>query len=159
MLGYSSQSWGGPPLHWRSQSPAKFSTQQGYTMEMELIVDVPKSPDSGWKLPTSMMKSPTSHLMSKRYPSKSPSGTQETLTRHSHSSARRIQQLGRRWTNDATSFPFSDGLATFTLIPTFTGNLASDYEETIDILVTDSSNNSYTFQNRLKLDSSAIRCW
>ena len=41
------------------------------------------------------------------------------------------------------SSPFSDGLATFTLIPTSSGSIPPDYMGSIDFTVTDSSDNSY----------------
>ena len=122
-------------------------------MEMELIVDVPKSPGFRMEITDEYDEityfPPNEQTISIEIPFRNSGNSDETFT-FEFEESNNWDVAGPRMQPVS---PFSDGLATFTFSPTFTGNLASDYEETIDILVTDSSNNSYTFQNRLKLDS------
>ena len=132
----------------------KFSTQQGYSTQVELTVDIPKY--SAMELSDSYEEttyfSPFDNTVSIQVPFKNNGNSDETFSFEFEDS----ESWDIVGPMIQPSSPFSDGLATFTLIPTSSGSIPPDYMGSIDFTVTDSSNISYAFQNTLVMDTPSL---
>ena len=132
----------------------KISTQQGYSTQVELTVEVPSS--SGLILTDNFQEttyfSPSDNTVAIGVPFRNTGNSDETFIFEFEDSD--MWEVAGPMVQPVS--PFSDGLATFTLVPVALQDLPSDYVESISFTVTDSSNNSYQFQTTLAMDAPSL---
>ena len=130
----------------------KFSTNEGYSTQSEVKVKIPAIRDFEMTNPETMYFGPEDSSITLEIPFKNLGNADELFSFEF--------QAPEGWdlTGPLTqpSSPFSDGFATFTLIKSPIHEFPSQYTETIRYTVSDQSNNSYSGESTLIMDSPSL---
>ena len=130
----------------------KFSTNEGYSTQSEVKVKIPAIRGFEMTNPDTLYFGPDETTVSIEIPFKNLGNADEVFSFEFETPD------GWDLTGPLTqpSSPFSDGIATFTLVKKPLHQFPSQYAETIRYNVTDQSNNSYFGESTLILDSPSL---
>ena len=130
----------------------KISTEQGYSTQAELRVDVPEYNGIELNEPEDLYFSGEETAVTIEIPFKN-TGNSDELFYFEFDSSEWWQFAGP--TTQPVS-PFSDGTATFTLVRSNEPELPSPYTEEITFTVSDQDNNTYSGSTVMKMDSPVL---
>ena len=130
----------------------KISTEQGYSTQVELRVDVPEYNGIELNEPEDLYFSGEETAVTIEIPFKN-TGNSDELFYFEFDSSEWWQFAGP--TTQPVS-PFSDGTATFTLVRSNEPELPSPYTEEITFTVSDQDNNTYSGSTVMKMDSPVL---
>jgi len=127
----------------------KISTSQGYSNQVELRVDVPESDDVEINHPENIYFTKEENDVSLEIPFKNNGNSDEIFNFQFESSD--WWEFAGPMTQPAA--PFSQGVATFTLIRSSETELPSQYTEEVQFTITDQDNNTYSGSTVIQMDS------
>ena len=130
----------------------KISTEQGYSTQIELRVDVPEYNGIELNEPENLYFSGEETAVTIEIPFKN-TGNSDELFYFEFDSSEWWQFAGP--TTQPVS-PFSDGIATFTLVRPNEPELPSSYTEEVTFTVSDQDNNTYSGSTVMKMDSPVL---
>ena len=130
----------------------KISTSQGYSTQVELRVDIPETDDLEINNPENIFFVEEDNSVSLEIPFKNNGNSDEIFNFQFESSD--WWEFAGPMTQPAA--PFSEGIATFTLIRSSETELPSQYSEEISFTIIDQNNNTYSASTLIQMDSPSL---